>query len=391
MPSLLDARKLVRDYHVEETIDEDEEEVLQDARVAIEESTLIEEDPKKYALRVRVQARKIARADNTADGGGDELSNYLNEVTRNRLPMTKEQAMEAARRGDLNALIEGNLLLVVSVALLWRGFNRSVMDMIGEGNVELTKVATRYDVSREFAFSTYAMFSIRYGIRNEALRQDTQYASLPPMARRALGALYVERARLERESGDLISLRETADRLRIRDAQRARRHTWPDDRELVEWLLTTETAYFSQLVRAMNRSPGLSETIADHVAIPSAYDPIEEIDAKLDMEQNAFAWVRDLRALRARNLVTDHDLHLLCLRFGLPHPDTDWTPPDGWEIGHVHSLRWVASKTTHKYEWTRQTLLKLVERLRGSDVKGARRIGNLLTTARPLIRYQGRS
>jgi DNA-directed RNA polymerase sigma subunit (sigma70/sigma32) len=393
------ARDLADDYRSHTTDDDAEvleSEVIEDAREAVVETHLIEMNPHGYVARVQAQAKQIARAEPSEDT--DELTRYLNEVVRNRAPMDMTQAMDAARRGDLLALIEGNLLLVVSVALKWRGFNRSIMDLIGEGNVELTRVATRYDVSRNFAFSTYGIFYIKNGVRAEALRQDTQFASIPPASRRQLGALYVARSRFERAEGRALTLRETAERLRKEDAERdedkrTRRRAWPDDEEILAVMAAMDTRYLSQLMsaHAHDSRPSHQVTVADTLMIDPTYDPIAEVEAKWMLEDSAAAWIRDLRATRKQDLLDDAELHLLCLRFGLPHPATTWEPPTGWEVGHVHSLRWVAARTDKKYEWTRKRLIALIARLASSDAPIAQRIARLVRTPRPLIRYHADS
>lgn len=375
---------------------DDETEVMEnveDAAEALQESRSIEESPALYAAKVKAQAHRIAKASPSEDT--DELTNYLNEVTRNRAPMNKQQAIDAARRGDLSALIEGNLLLVVSVALKWRGFNRSIMDLIGEGNVGLTTAAGKYDVDRGFAFSTYGVFYIRKDIRTEAMRQDTQYASIPPATRRQLSALYIARFRLERAEGRSLTLRQTAERLRAEDAQRDKEHRrgWPDDTEVLALLSAMGTDYISKLLVPDARGH-LFDTntrypqVTDTLAMDPAYDPIRELEAKWELEDSATAWIRDLRTAHATGDLSDDELHLLCVRFGLPHPDTHWVPPIGWEIGHVHSLRWTARATGRKYEWTRLRLLKIIAALKASPSPIARRIARLTQSPRPLIRYR---
>ena len=63
-----------------------------------------------------------------------------------------------------NAMINGNLRLVVHSARKYRSDHLSVMDLIQEGNIGLIKAVDKYDYRKGFRFSTYAMWWIRQAI-----------------------------------------------------------------------------------------------------------------------------------------------------------------------------------------------------------------------------------
>lgn len=67
------------------------------------------------------------------------------------------------------AIIEGNLRLVVSVAVRWAGSNvdHDFDDIIQAGNIGLMKAVDRFDRTRGYQFSTYAVWWIRQSIRRE--------------------------------------------------------------------------------------------------------------------------------------------------------------------------------------------------------------------------------
>ena len=79
---------------------------------------------------------------------------------------------EASMAGDLEArkvLIEKNLLLVVSLANLYRGQTSDLMDLIQAGNIGLIKAADKFDPSLS-KFSTYAHIKIRSEIIQAIIR-----------------------------------------------------------------------------------------------------------------------------------------------------------------------------------------------------------------------------
>ena len=100
----------------------------------------------------------------------DSFRLYLRDIARFPI-LTPEQTMELARRmqeGDetaKNALIEGNLRLVVSIAKKYNMASRlAPLDLIQEGNIGLMKAVEKYDYSKGYRLSTYATFWIRQAV-----------------------------------------------------------------------------------------------------------------------------------------------------------------------------------------------------------------------------------
>lgn len=84
-------------------------------------------------------------------------------------------ALSSARRAELDAavadgraafdeLVCANLRLVVHVAKRYQRPDRPLLDVIQDGNLGLLRAAEKFDFSRGFKFSTYAMWWIRQGI-----------------------------------------------------------------------------------------------------------------------------------------------------------------------------------------------------------------------------------
>jgi len=113
----------------------------------------------------------------------DLIACYLSEIGKSPL-LEREDEFELAKRlgeGDEKArhrLIESNLRLVVSVAR--KHINRGVpfLDLIQEGNVGLIKAVERFDPSRGFKFSTYAVWWIKQAIQR-TIQSQTNMIRVP--------------------------------------------------------------------------------------------------------------------------------------------------------------------------------------------------------------------
>lgn len=100
----------------------------------------------------------------------DAVRSYFKKIGKISL-LSKEEELDLARRieiGDEQAkelMISSNLRLVVSVAKRYAsGSNMSLLDLIQEGNIGLIKAVEKFDYSKGFKFSTYAIWWIRQAI-----------------------------------------------------------------------------------------------------------------------------------------------------------------------------------------------------------------------------------
>lgn len=69
--------------------------------------------------------------------------------------------------GDMRAkdkLIRHNLKLVISIAKKYIGQGLDFKDCIQEGSLGLVRAADKFDLNKDFKFSTYATWWIRQGI-----------------------------------------------------------------------------------------------------------------------------------------------------------------------------------------------------------------------------------
>ena len=99
----------------------------------------------------------------------DPVRMYLKEIGQIKL-LTTEEELELADRiknGDEQAkatLAEANLRLVVSIAKRYVGRGMLFLDLIQEGNIGLMKAVEKFDVSKDYNFSTYSTWWIRQAI-----------------------------------------------------------------------------------------------------------------------------------------------------------------------------------------------------------------------------------
>lgn len=115
----------------------------------------------------------------------DAVQMYLKEIGKTPL-LTKDEERDLAKRterGDEEArqkLMRANLRLVVSIAK--RYINRtphlSILDLIQEGNIGLSRAVEKFDYRRGFKFSTYATWWIRQAI-TRALADQSRTVRIP--------------------------------------------------------------------------------------------------------------------------------------------------------------------------------------------------------------------
>jgi len=144
----------------EESIREDEPDVIEAAGEVVEESA--SHDEPDVPDRPPASVDKGAALSRT-----DPLQAYLREVQRHKL-LTRDEEKELtthyAETGDVDAaarLVTSNLRLVVKLAYEYRRAYKNIMDLIQEGNIGLMQAVKRYDPYRGVKLSSYAAWWIR--------------------------------------------------------------------------------------------------------------------------------------------------------------------------------------------------------------------------------------
>ena len=115
----------------------------------------------------------------------DSVQMYLKEIGKAPL-LTGQEEKDLAKRiekGDESArlrFIQANLRLVVSIAKRYvnRSANLSILDLIQEGNIGLSRAVDKFDYKRGFKFSTYATWWIRQAI-TRALADQSRTIRIP--------------------------------------------------------------------------------------------------------------------------------------------------------------------------------------------------------------------
>ncbi len=115
----------------------------------------------------------------------DAVQMYFKEIGKTAL-LTGAQEKELAKRnerGDKEArhqLMQANLRLVASIAkrYVYRSPNLSILDLMQEGNIGLSKAVEKFDWRRGFKFSTYATWWIRQAI-TRALADQSRTIRIP--------------------------------------------------------------------------------------------------------------------------------------------------------------------------------------------------------------------
>src|SRR3984957_6400581 len=115
----------------------------------------------------------------------DAVQMYLKEIGKTPL-LSKDEERELAKRaekGEKEArqrLMKANLRLVVSIAKRYvnRTPHLSILDLIQEGNIGLSRAVEKFDYRRGFKFSTYATWWIRQAI-TRALADQSRTVRIP--------------------------------------------------------------------------------------------------------------------------------------------------------------------------------------------------------------------
>jgi RNA polymerase primary sigma factor len=270
---------------------------------------------------------------------GDSVHTYLKSIGRTSL-LTAEQEVDLAKRieaglfaehkldsePDLNPqfrrdlelvaedgrrakahMLEANLRLVVSVAKKYSDRGLSLLDVVQEGNLGLIRAVEKFDYTKGYKFSTYAMWWIRQAIQR-GFADSARTIRLPVHVLEMLSKL----SRVERDMHQRLGREPTPEELAV-ELDRT-----PDQIE--------------ELLRTSRQPISLDSTIGED-GETSIGDLIEDVDAPEASELvDRQLMAEQLRS--ALDALTPREATIMAMRFGL----YDGNPHTLDEIGRALGL-----------------------------------------------------
>ncbi len=251
-------------------------------------------------LAKRIEAGLFA--EHKLDTLGSESSVGLDENFRRELELVAEDGRRAKAH-----MLEANLRLVVSVAKKYSDRGLSLLDVVQEGNLGLIRAVEKFDYTKGYKFSTYAMWWIRQAIQR-GFADSARTIRLPVHVLEMLSKL----SRVERDMHQRLGREPTPEELAV-ELDRT-----PDQIE--------------ELLRTSRQPISLDSTIGED-GETSIGDLIEDVDAPEASELvDRQLMAEQLRS--ALDALTPREATIMAMRFGL----YDGNPHTLDEIGRALGL-----------------------------------------------------
>ena len=123
-----------------------------------------------------INARKAKTPQSSRDYSKDSFVEYLRKIQKFAILSKEEEEFHTKNyyeNNDNNSariLVESHLRLVVKIAGRFKNYGLPIIDLVQEGNLGLIQALKKFQPSKGFRFSTYAMWWIRAFIQDFVLR-----------------------------------------------------------------------------------------------------------------------------------------------------------------------------------------------------------------------------
>ncbi|HQL12210.1 MAG TPA: sigma-70 family RNA polymerase sigma factor [bacterium] len=260
----------------------------------------------------------------------DLIQMYLKEIGSVPL-LTYSEEMALAKRKDKGdeiakqKLIQANLRLVVSIAKKFTGRKLSLLDLIQEGSIGLSRAVEKFDYRRGYKFSTYATWWIKQAI-TRALADQSRTIRIPVHMVETINRFQQVQRRLLQELGREPLPEELADEMN-------------EDIKKIRHIIDISQDTVSIETSITNKSDDKESTLADFIEDKKTASPVRLI--QLELLKNYIEEI--ISELQPR------EKKILEMRFGLTDGVTHTLEEVGQEFGVTRErIRQIEAKALDK-------------------------------------------